>query len=216
MQEIDDDNKRKIVANIYMNSKLGMIYGAAGTGKTRVAEYIAKIFEDKNILLLANTNAAKNNLERRIKSSCDCYTVYDYLKNGYSWKKYDLVILDECSTVCNEDVLNLFEKCNAEAYLLIGDIYQIEVLIISDINSLNCSKKIQSYFSKIILISFSIFLCSSSCLLHTIFPLEVNSSTKLFMLIFFFLTQPFFSNKLTNCVMALRLTFSFLAYSIRV
>ena len=69
MQEIDDDNKRKIVANIYMNSKLGMIYGAAGTGKTRVAEYIAKIFEDKNILLLANTNAAKNNLERRIKST---------------------------------------------------------------------------------------------------------------------------------------------------
>lgn len=128
MQEIDDDNKRKIVANIYMNSKLGMIYGAAGTGKTRVAEYIAKIFEDKNILLLANTNAAKNNLERRIKSSCDCYTVYDYLKNGYSWKKYDLVILDECSTVCNEDVLNLFEKCNAEAYLLIGDIYQIEAI----------------------------------------------------------------------------------------
>lgn len=108
MQEIDDDNKRRIVANIYMNSKLGMIYGAAGTGKTRVAEYIAKIFEDKNILLLANTNAAKNNLERRIKSSCDCYTVYDYLKNVYSWKKYDLVILDECSTVCNEDVLNLF------------------------------------------------------------------------------------------------------------
>lgn len=63
-----------------------------------------------------------------IKSSCDCYTVYDYLKNGYSWKKYDLVILDECSTVCNEDVLNLFEKCNAEAYLLIGDIYQIEAI----------------------------------------------------------------------------------------
>lgn len=49
MQEIDDDNKRKIVANIYMNSKLGMIYGAAGTGKTRVAEYIAKIFEDIQI-----------------------------------------------------------------------------------------------------------------------------------------------------------------------
>ena len=61
-----------------MNSRLGMVYGAAGTGKTRVAEYIAKIFENKNILLLANTNAAKNNLERRINASCDCYTVYDY------------------------------------------------------------------------------------------------------------------------------------------
>ena len=128
MQEIEDENKQKIVANIFVNSRLGMIYGAAGTGKTRVAEYIAKLFGDKNILLLANTNAAKNNLERRVNSFCDCYTVYDYLKNGYSWKKYDLVILDECSTVCNEDVLNLFEKCNAEAYLLLGDIYQIEAI----------------------------------------------------------------------------------------
>ena len=108
INKIDDVAKQKIVKNIFMNSRLGMVYGAAGTGKTRVAEYIAKIFENKNILLLANTNAAKNNLERRINASCDCYTVYDYLKNGYSWKKYDLVILDECSTVCNEEVLNLF------------------------------------------------------------------------------------------------------------
>lgn len=128
MNEIDDVEKQKIVENIFISSRLGMVYGAAGTGKTRVAEYIAEIFSDRNILLLANTNAAKNNLERRINSSCDCYTVYDYLKNGYSWRRYDLVILDECSTVCNEDVLNLFEKCNAEAYLLLGDIYQIEAI----------------------------------------------------------------------------------------
>ena len=128
MNEIDDVEKQKILENIFINSRLGMVYGAAGTGKTRVAEYIAKLFDDKNILLLANTNAAKNNLERRINSSCDCYTVYDYLKNEHSWKRYDLVILDECSTVCNEDVLKLFEKCNAEAYLLLGDIYQIETI----------------------------------------------------------------------------------------
>lgn len=128
MNEVDDVEKQKILENIFINSRLGMVYGAAGTGKTRVAEYIAELFHDKNILLLANTNAAKNNLERRINSSCDCYTVYDYLKNGHSWKRYDLVILDECSTVCNEDVLNLFEKCNAEAYLLLGDIYQIEAI----------------------------------------------------------------------------------------
>lgn len=30
--------------------------------------------------------------------------------------------------MCNEDVLKLFEKCNAEAYLLLGDIYQIEAI----------------------------------------------------------------------------------------
>lgn len=128
VNEIDDAAKKKILENIFINSRLGMVYGAAGTGKTRVAEYIAKLFENKKILLLANTNAAKNNLQRRIKCSCDCYTVYDYLKNGYNWKKYNLVIVDECSTVCNEDVMKLFGKCNSEAYLLLGDIYQIEAI----------------------------------------------------------------------------------------
>lgn len=38
------------------------------------------------------------------------------------------MIVDECSTVCNEDILQLFEKCNSEAYLLLGDIHQIEAI----------------------------------------------------------------------------------------
>ena len=129
IERIDDDEKKKIVSNIFKHSRLGMIYGAAGTGKTKVAEHIAKIFDDKNILLLANTNAAKNNLQDRINNAfCDCYTVHDYIKNKNSNKIYDLVIVDECSTVCNEDILQLFEKCNSEAYLLLGDIHQIEAI----------------------------------------------------------------------------------------
>lgn len=129
IEKIDDNEKKKIVSNIFKHSRLGMIYGAAGTGKTKVAEHIAKIFDDKNILLLANTNAAKNNLQDRINNAfCDCYTVHDYIKNKNSNKIYDLVIVDECSTVCNEDILQLFEKCNSEAYLLLGDIHQIEAI----------------------------------------------------------------------------------------
>lgn len=129
IERIDDNEKKKIVSNIFKHSRLGMIYGAAGTGKTKVAEHIAKNFDDKNILLLANTNAAKNNLQDRINNAfCDCYTVHDYIKNKNSNKIYDLVIVDECSTVCNEDILQLFEKCNSEAYLLLGDIHQIEAI----------------------------------------------------------------------------------------
>ena len=129
IERIDDNEKKKIVSNIFKHSRLGMIYGAAGTSKTKVAEHIAKIFDDKNILLLANTNAAKNNLQDRINNAfCDCYTVHDYIKNKNSNKIYDLVIVDECSTVCNEDILQLFEKCNSEAYLLLGDIHQIEAI----------------------------------------------------------------------------------------
>lgn len=125
---IDDDSKKEIVYNIFMNSRVGLVYGAAGTGKTRIAEYISKLFEGKNILLLANTNTATNNLKRRIDVDCDCQTIYDYLKHGYSWKNYDLVIVDECSTVCNEDILQLFDKCNTKVYLLLGDVYQIEAI----------------------------------------------------------------------------------------
>ena len=128
IEKIDDNEKKKIVSNIFKHSRLGMIYGAAGTGKTKVAEHIAKIFDDKNILLLANTNAAKNNLQDRINAFCDCYTVHDYIKNKNSNKIYDIVIVDECSTICNEDILQLLEKCNSEAYLLLGDIHQIEAI----------------------------------------------------------------------------------------
>lgn len=124
--EIDDDTKKVIVENIFKNSRLGMIYGAAGTGKTRIAEYMARLFEGQEILILANTNAAINNLKRRISVEYDCHTIYDYLKNGSCWKEYNLVIVDECSTVSNDDFLQLLEKCNANALLLIGDIYQIE------------------------------------------------------------------------------------------
>lgn len=128
IEKIDDNEKKKIVSNIFKHSRLGMIYGAAGTGKTKVAEHIAKIFDDKNILLLANTNAAQNNLQDRINAFCDCYTVHDYIKNKNSNKIYDIVIVDECSTICNEDILQLLEKCNSEAYLLLGDIHQIEAI----------------------------------------------------------------------------------------
>lgn len=126
LQTIDDDIKQEIVRNIFLDTRLGIIYGPAGTGKTKVAEYVAHIFCDKHILLLANTNAAKNNLEQRIDELADCYTIYDYLKNGDENKVYDLVIVDECSTVCNEDMLKVLRKCKNGAFLLLGDIYQIE------------------------------------------------------------------------------------------
>ncbi len=125
-EEMDDDAKKEIVENIFKNSKLGMIYGAAGTGKTRIAEYMTKLFEGQEILILANTNAAINNLKRRISVEYDCHTIYDFLKNGPCWKEYNLVIVDECSTVSNDEFMQLLEKCNANALLLIGDIYQIE------------------------------------------------------------------------------------------
>ena len=41
INKIDDVAKQKIV-NIFMNSRLGMVYGAAGTGKTKSSRIYCK------------------------------------------------------------------------------------------------------------------------------------------------------------------------------
>lgn len=123
---IDDEDKKKILEKLFSKSKVGIVYGAAGTGKTKIIEYVTEYFKDKKILLLAQTNPAKNNLMRRIPSyASSCMTVYEYIHNSII-PKYDLIIIDECSTVGNEDIINVLESSNNELFLLVGDIYQIE------------------------------------------------------------------------------------------
>ncbi len=123
---IDDENKKSILKKLFSNSKVGIIYGAAGTGKTQIIEYVTDYFKSRKILLLAQTNPAKNNLVRRVSSYTSCMTVYEYVHKGGVIPKYDLIIIDECSTVCNEDIIKVLENSSNELLLLVGDIYQIE------------------------------------------------------------------------------------------
>lgn len=124
-EDIDDDTKKDILRNLFVDSKVGIIYGAAGTGKTRVVEYIAEYFEEKDILFLANTNPAVDNLRRRTEDKHTYSTIYSYLESGY-YRRYDLVVIDECSMVSNNDIYRILKRENAEALLLVGDVYQIE------------------------------------------------------------------------------------------
>ena len=41
-------------------------------------------------------------------------------------KKYDVLIVDECSMVSNEDMVAVFNKIDCRLMLLVGDTYQIE------------------------------------------------------------------------------------------
>ena len=61
--EFSDGIKKNISEKIYINSKVGLIYGSAGTGKTEMIKIISKIFDGKNIAFLAKTNAALNNIK---------------------------------------------------------------------------------------------------------------------------------------------------------
>lgn len=124
-----DNLKKDICESIYLNSKVGLIYGSAGTGKTEMIKIISKIFEGKKIAFLAKTNAALNNIKIRVKKeSTDNYyfsTVDKFINNK---EDYDLIIIDESSMVENDIMLKLLENCNYDCLLLVGDIYQIEAI----------------------------------------------------------------------------------------
>lgn len=124
-----DTVKEEICKKIYLNSKVGLIYGSAGTGKTEMIKIISKIFAGKKIAFLAKTNAALNNIKIRIKKDIidDYYfsTVDKFLNNKDS---YDLIVVDECSMVENIKMLQILKNCNYDSLLLVGDIYQIEAI----------------------------------------------------------------------------------------
>ena len=65
--EIDCDHKKQIIKDIFEQSHVCLIYGAAGTGKTKLIGHISNFFHGKEKLFLANTHPAKNNLKERVK-----------------------------------------------------------------------------------------------------------------------------------------------------
>ncbi|EMH3681107.1 AAA family ATPase, partial [Campylobacter coli] len=89
--QLDCKEKKDYLSNLFCNSKLALIYGAAGTGKTTLIEHISSFFHDKNKLYLANTNTAVNNLRQRLDIQNSSFsTVASYIanKNNIS-KKFD-------------------------------------------------------------------------------------------------------------------------------
>jgi len=125
-QDVSEE-KKEIMKGLYENSKVALIYGAAGTGKTTMITTLSEYLSDKNKIFLANTNTALENLKRRVKvKDSNFYTIAEYNKNNYINKKCDILIVDECSTVSNIDILKVLNDTHFELLLLVGDIHQIE------------------------------------------------------------------------------------------
>ena len=55
-RNIDDPAKEDALKQLFSRSCVGLIYGAAGTGKSTMVNYIAHYFNDKEKLFLAHTN----------------------------------------------------------------------------------------------------------------------------------------------------------------
>ena len=125
--DVDCEEKRQILMSMFEQSKVAVIYGSAGVGKSTIINHISHFYEDKPKLYLTHTNSAKDNLMRRVDAdhdNCDFNTVASFIKYG-SAIEYELLVLDECSTISNADMVKVLNTAKFERILLVGDTYQI-------------------------------------------------------------------------------------------
>lgn len=122
--EIDDPVKKNILVSLFDSSKVAVIYGAAGTGKTRMIEHISAYFGSEHKLYLANTNAAVSNLKMRLGDAGNFMTVTKAIKT--SDLDCSILFIDECSTISNRDMIALLNNIDFGHLVLVGDVYQIQ------------------------------------------------------------------------------------------
>ncbi len=126
-RRIDDPAKEDALKQLFSQSRVALIYGAAGTGKSTMVDHIAHYFSDKKKLFLAHTNPAIDNLKRKVSAqNSDFWTISSQIGRRNPGQEYDLLVIDECSTVSNADLIEVLEKTSFKLLVLVGDVYQIE------------------------------------------------------------------------------------------
>ncbi|PVW05431.1 helicase [Microbacterium sp. Gd 4-13] len=125
--DFDDPLKSAALTALFEQSRVALIYGAAGTGKSTMVNHIARYFSNKQKLFLAHTNPAVDNLEHRVKAANSTFsTITSHVRRGGSGVRYDVLVIDECSTVSNASLLKVLETTSFDLLVLVGDVYQIE------------------------------------------------------------------------------------------
>lgn len=127
--EFKDPLKKVALQKLFVNSQVMLIYGAAGTGKTELINYISNMMNQSKKLFLTKTHTALQNLKRRIDNpgrDFDFVSIDSFTKT-IQLTDYDIVFVDECSTIDNRTMKQLLEKIDESTLLVLaGDIYQIE------------------------------------------------------------------------------------------
>ncbi|MCM1508643.1 MAG: AAA family ATPase [Ruminococcus flavefaciens] len=87
---------------------------------------MSQLFNNEKKLFLAQTNPAIDNLKRRVDADhCTFSTITSFLKREMFSTDYHLLVIDESSTVNNNDMVKILNKANFNIILLVGDTYQI-------------------------------------------------------------------------------------------
>lgn len=125
----EDDIKKAALQNVFVNSRVLLIYGAAGTGKTLLINYISNLMSKQKKLFLTKTHTAKQNLQRRVDNpgkDADFISIDSFTKQ-VKLPDYDVIFVDECSTIDNRIMNEFLQKINPNTFLVLaGDIHQIE------------------------------------------------------------------------------------------
>jgi DNA replication protein DnaC len=125
----DDPTKEIALKYLFVNSNVMLIYGAAGTGKTTLMNHISNVMRHSTKLYLTKTHTALQNVQRHlnyIDDNCE-FSIIDSITKSNSMVNYDIVFIDECSTIDNRTMEELLHKINNETLLVLsGDVYQIE------------------------------------------------------------------------------------------
>ena len=124
---IDDESKKEALRQMFANSHVALIYGSAGTGKSTLIKHISSFWADKDKIFLANTHPAVDNMRRKVTvGNSEYYTIAKFLSKRNNNTDCDVLFIDECSTVSNDDMRHVLEKANFKLLILVGDIFQIE------------------------------------------------------------------------------------------
>ena len=122
------DDKIEITKKMFKNNSIVFIHGPAGTGKTKMLEVVATAFINYKKIYLSNTNTSVENLRRRIlkydEENSNFETTSHYIK--YNNNDYDILIIDEGSTISNEEMLKVLNKQQYKLIVLSEDVFQIE------------------------------------------------------------------------------------------
>lgn len=127
---VDCEEKKVVLKQMFENSRVALIYGSAGTGKSTLINHASNFFSDRKKLYLANTNPAVDNLTRKvIAPNCTFKTIAKFLSVRNDDVDFDLLVIDECSTVSNSDMRAILTKASFKLLILVGDVFQIESII---------------------------------------------------------------------------------------
>lgn len=139
------EDKKKVLNQIFKLGPIAFIYGPAGTGKTKMIEILSKSLTSLSICIISTTDTAVSNIRSRLElnSNIETMNIRRYLNNSMLW---DILIIDECSTVNNSDMLKILEKSEYKAIIMVGDVYQIEPIQYGNWFRL-CNKYFKSGFS---------------------------------------------------------------------